>query len=149
MYICPNCKQTFDNPTNFCPSCGSAVVEATPVAEPTPIVEPTPVVEATPGPSLGKVIAGMAIAIAGAIFAIVGFIYTAVAMIVEGMFAFVFALVYMFFSLPLALVGLIISKNCANAGSTSKMCGIGKTLGIIGVILSGLMFLLGFIALIG
>ena len=40
MYICPNCKATSEQPTNFCASCGAAMmVQEAPVAE-QPVVSP-------------------------------------------------------------------------------------------------------------
>ena len=144
MYICSNCKQTFENPINFCPSCGSAVVEETPVVEPTPYIPPMQTYSA---PSLGKVITGMALSIAGLFFAGIGFIYTLIFLALDGAMAFGMSFGFMIFSLPLALIGMIMSNKNIAAGSTNKMAKLGKTFGLIGIIATGVMFFFGLIAL--
>ncbi len=98
-------------------------------------------------PSLGKVITGMALSIAGLAFAGLGLLYTLMFLAVETEVAFAFSLVMSFFSFPLSLVGFILSKNNVNAGSTSAMSRIGKILGLIGIIASGVMLFLGFIGI--
>lgn len=197
MYICPNCKATSEQPTNFCASCGAAMmVQEAPVAEqpvvpveqPVPVAasvapatEEVPVVEAEPvvtpppayqqpayqqpayqqqpqyqyvqqpipvvqnAPSLGKVITGMALSIAGIAMAALGLLYTLMFIAIEGEMAFAFSLVMGLFSFPLSIVGFIMSKGNVNAGSTSAMSRVGKTLGLIGIILSGVMLFLGFV----
>lgn len=189
MYICPNCKATSETPTNFCASCGAAMMvqeapapapvtepvapvaqPAAPAAEEIPVVQAEPVVTPPPAyqqpayqqqpqyqyvqqpapvvqnaPSLGKVITGMALSIAGIAFAGIGLLYTLMFLAFEGEAAFAISLVMSMFSLPLSLIGFILSKNNVNAGSTSAMSRIGKTLGLIGIILSGVMLFLGFI----
>lgn len=98
-------------------------------------------------PSLGKVITGMALSIAGISFAGLGLLYTLMFLAVETEVAFAFSLVMSFFSFPLSIVGFILSKNNINQGSTSAMSRVGKILGLIGIILSGVMLFLGFIAI--
>jgi hypothetical protein len=97
---------------------------------------------------LGKVIAGMAIAIGGIFFATLAFFATLGSMS-DGEVAFGLSFAYGgFFGLPLSLVGLILSKGAVNEGSTSAMAKTGKILGLIGVILSAVALGLGFLALI-
>ena len=157
MFICPNCQNTSNEPSNFCPKCGSRMIEqpaqtatytapampeapafTAPIFEPTlnpyPAPQPTSIpYEPVKKAPLGKVIAGMAIAIAGFIFAILTIFYTLFFLSMEHSMAIVFA-VYLggFFAFPLSLVGFILSKSAANAGSTSAMTKVGKILGLIG-----------------
>lgn len=99
-------------------------------------------------PSLGKVITGMVLSIAGIAFAGLGLLYTLMFLAVETEVAFAFSLVMSFFSFPLSIVGFILSKNNINQGSASAMSRVGKTLGLIGIILSGVMLFLGFIGIV-
>ncbi len=182
MYICPNCQNTSDTPSNFCSKCGTPMVEkapevvaaAAPAPEtiPAPAPMPEPPVYTAPQPMpqapaftvpqpisiayepekkvpLGKVIAGMAIAIAGIFFAAIALLVTLATIGEDAEIAFGMSFAYGgFFGFPLSLVGLILSKGAVNAGSTSAMAKTGKILGLIGVILSAVSLGLGFLALI-
>lgn len=159
MYICPNCNKTSETPLNFCSECGTPMVEQAPAQpvyeqpayqqpayqQPQPMYQYTQTVSAEP--SKGKVITGMALSIAGLSFAAIGLLYTLMFMAVEPEAGFAFGFVLSFFSLPLSIVGMVISNGCINAGSTSAMSRIGKKLGLVGLILSGVMLFFAFISL--
>ena len=59
--------------------------------------------------------------------------------------AFIFGIIMFCICFPLSLIGLLLSKNTGEPNTFSK---IGKILGIIGIIISGLILLFGFIGLI-
>ena len=166
MFICPNCQNTSIEPSNFCPKCGSKMIEkpaeaatytapampeasaytAPSMPEAPAFSAPTfePAAYTTPQPTsipyqpekkvpLGKVIAGMAIAIVGFVLSMLTLLYTFLFLSMEREIAVFFA-VYLggFFAFPLSLVGFILSKSSANAGSKYAMTKVGKILGLIG-----------------
>lgn len=165
MYICPNCNKTSETPLNFCSECGTPMVEQAPAQpvqpvqpvyeqpayqqpayqQPQPMYQYTQTVSAEP--SKGKVITGMALGIAGLSMAALGLLYTLIFMAAEPEVGFGFGFVFSLISAPLAIVGMVISNGCINAGSTSAMSRIGKKLGLVGVILSGVMLFFAFISL--
>ena len=106
-----------------------------------------PAAPATEAPSKGKVIVGMVMGIAGLALAAIGLLYTLI-FTIEPEMAFGFAFFWSMFRLPLSLVGMIMSNGNINAGDTSAMSSVGKKLGLIGLILSGVMLFIGF-AMIG
>lgn len=156
MYFCPNCGKTSDVEVAYCSACGTAMkpqgVPAAPVAtNETPVyvpaaVQPAPVSNKA---ALGKAIAGMSIAIGGFVFALLGILYVFIGLTAYPAMAFGFAFAFSFFSLPLSIVGMVLSKGAINEGSTSSMASVGKKLGTAGMIVSFVMLFLGFIALIG
>lgn len=91
-------------------------------------------------PSKGKTITGMILSIAGAAMGALGMFYSFIftmmgledpEMAIGG---FVFGIVFAIFSVPLSLIGLLLSKN-----GTHTMNKVGKILGIVGLALSGAM----------
>lgn len=167
MYICPNCQHTSETEAAFCSLCGAAMVEqavSAPAYQP-PVEEPvyqqpayaqpaqpvysypeTPVVEE---PSKGKTIAGMIMGIAGAAMSGLGALYTFIFTMLgivedeEMLFgAFGAAFGFALFSVPLSLVGLLLSKN-----GTNTMNKLGKILGIVGLAATGAMLFFAFILL--
>ncbi len=105
-----------------------------------------PVVEE---PSKGKTIAGMIMGIAGAVMSGIGALYTFIFTMLgiaedeEFIFAaFGAAFGFALFSVPLSLVGLLLSKNGSNT-----MNKIGKILGIVGLAATGAMLFFSFIFL--
>lgn len=141
-------------PATEAPTTEAPVIEAPkpPVAaEPTyqpPFYQQPPqyAVQVNP-PSKAKAITGMALSAAGLAFAFMGFLYTLIFMMVDGAAGLGMSIGFGIFSLPLSLVGLIISGNNRNAGDRTVFSKIGKILGIVGVILSGVSFLIGFAGL--
>ena len=92
----------------------------------------------TTGPAKAKVIIGMVLSIVGiAMAAICFFTYFSNLDYNGGAYAFGYAIGFSIFSFPAALVGLIMSNGNRNEGDTSAMSKIGKILGLVGVILSG------------
>ena len=108
-------------------------------------------------PSKGK-------AIAGGILGIVGFGFGAFAMlfsflnilfmqemdydfaVLVALYA-VYGLIFAFIGLPLSIVGTVLAGGAVNNGSNLGVAKAGKILGIIGIILSGVSILVGFIAI--
>lgn len=182
MFICPNCQNTSDTPTNFCSKCGTPMVEKAPEVVSAPMPEapapafteapkmPEPPVYTAPQPMpeapvytapqpisiayepekkvpLGKVIAGMAIAIAGFVFAVLTVLYSLIFLAVEPEVAIVFAVwVGGFFAFPLSMVGFVLSKGSVNAGCKSPMAKVGKILGLVGFICAAASFALTVVA---
>ncbi len=153
MRICPNCNNTSQEAINFCPKCGTAMVEQAPPAPPVQPVyqEPVqpqyqyqqPVYTAAP-PSKAKSIVGMALSIAGIAMSSLASFYSLIFLIEEELEGVaVSGILFFFFSFPLSLVGLILSKNYINAGGTNTFSRVGKILGIVGVILSSVMLFFG------
>ncbi len=105
-----------------------------------------PVAPPQNAPSKGKVIVGMVLGIAGLAMASLGLLYTFIFSEIA-MGGFVFGLVFSMISTPLSLVGLIMSNGNIKAGDTSSMSSVGKKLGLIGVILSGVMLFIAFVSL--
>lgn len=158
MFVCPNCNNKTELPSKFCSNCGSPMVEQAPEYQEPQYQEPQYQQAQYQQPqyqyqqpaspvSKGKVIAGMAISIAGLAFSALGLMYT-LAMMAEPFGAFVMGFVFSMFSLPLSLVGLCLSNGCYNEGDRSAMSSVGRKLGLVGTILSGVMIFLAFIALI-
>ena len=161
MYICPNCNYSTEEQSNYCPVCGSQVVEVQPQPQPQPVYQqpdlyaqqyqaynqyyqPQPAAQV----SKGKIIVSMILSIVGLAFAGLGLLYTFVGLATGGVgVALAMAVVFGIFSVPLSIVGLILSTSCIRAGAQSGMVKVGKILGLIGVIASGVMLLLGLMSL--
>ena len=169
MYICPNCNYTTEDASNYCPVCGSKVVEVQPQpVQPVQYEQPAqpqqvqytqadPYAQqynmyyqqtAVQPVSKGKIIAGMVLSIVGLFFAAMGLLYTFVGLVsAEIGLALGFAIAFGMFSVPLSIVGLVLSAGAQRQGSDSGMSKVGKILGLIGVIASGVMLLLGLMSL--
>ncbi len=165
MYICPNCNYTTEEVSNYCPVCGSKVVEV----QPQPVQyeqysQPQPVQYTQADPyaqqyqyyaqppvanvSKGKIIVGMILSIVGLAFGGFGLLYTFIGLATTEIgVALAMAIAFGIFSVPLSIVGLILSAGAQRQGSTSAMAKAGKILGLIGVIASGVMMLLGLMSL--
>ena len=142
MYMCPNCKRTYEKPSNFCAYCGSAINKQ-PIVQEQPnsqdSVQPQYVHyyrPASTGPAKAKVIVGMVLSIVG--FGIICFLiymYFWYLFLLDGESAFSLIFPIGIFS-PAALVGFIMSNNNRQQGDTSNMSKVGKSLGLLGFILS-------------
>ncbi len=97
-------------------------------------------------PSMAMKIVSMALAIGGFAFACMNALYTLIFLSADPEMALGFAFVMDFFSLPLSLVGFILSLKCRNAGDTSTMTKVGKALGLAGTITSAACFFIAFFA---
>ena len=156
MYFCPNCGKTSETEVAFCSACGTAMKpQGVPTAPAAPVYAPvyapatSQSAPASSKPALGKAIAGMAMGIAGFVFALLGILYVFMGLTAEPALGFGFSIGFGIFSLPLSIVGMVLSKGAINEGSTSSMASVGKKLGTAGMIVSFVMLFLGFIALIG
>jgi len=147
MYTCPHCQFNTETPSAFCPQCGAnmSMPQQPQQAYQQPIyqqpVYQQPVYPQYPQQSAGsrgQKIAGMILGISGFVVAILGFIYTIIFIDIEEEAAFIFGMMFSMISLPLSIVGMILSIK-------SRMATPGKVFGIIGTILSGIVL---FIALI-
>jgi len=157
MYICPNCNYSTEESSNYCPVCGSQMVEV----QPQPVYQqPDPYAQQyqayngyyqqAPAPqvSKGKIIVGMILSITGLVFAGLGLLYTFIGLATGAVgVALAMAIAFGIFSVPLSVVGLILSVGCLRDGAQSGMAKVGKILGLIGVIASGAMLLLGLMSL--
>lgn len=159
MYICPNCNKQSEVPANFCTSCGTPMVMAPDVQTPAQAAyqAPAPVQpqyyqptcnypQQPKAPSKGKAVTGMALGIAGLVFSVLGFFYlmlfSAAGLAEEAGVVLSFACG--FFGFPLSLVSMILSNSSRSNGDTTVFSKLGKIFGLIGVILSGLLLLIGF-----
>ena len=164
MYICPNCNNTSEQATNFCPSCGARMVQEVPIAQPVyqqtvsqPMVYAHPINMESNKPGIGKVIVGMVFGIVGFVFALMGIYMVLVSLAAAGdsyyfyeelmAEAATFGLIWPMFSMPLSLVGMNISRGNRNNGDSSAMSNVGKILGMIGFIISCVLPALGIIIL--
>lgn len=131
------------------------MVEAAPT-QPVQPVQPVyayapvqPAVAATPVPTkkdkiLGFV--GMGLSIGGLFLGVIGLLYTFIFLAGEVAVATtVFALFFGMFSMPLSIVGRILSKKSMDAGNVSTPCSIGCKLGLAGIIVSAVMLFFGLI----
>lgn len=99
------------------------------------------------GGDRAKGIVGMAMAIGGMALAIMGLLYVLIGLEEGDGFSFGLAIGFGIFSLPLSIVGRIMAGKSQEAGNTSGMCSTGRTLGLVGLIVSAAMFFFGFISL--
>lgn len=93
-------------------------------------------------------IIGMVISSIGLIFAVLGFIYVLIYASLSGTLSFSAAIGCGIFSLPLSVIGYIFSRSSANSGNFSICCRLGNIFGLIGMILTGVSVLLGYILMI-
>ena len=139
MSFCPNCGNLMDPSANFCKNCGAAVTE--------PGMAPamtTPPVYYKRRKVLGFV--GMGLSVGGVAMAGIGLLYTLIGLM-SGIMAFIFSLFFGFYSIPLSLVGGVLSDKARSMGNPSSVCTIGSKLRIVGIIISVAMLFLGVIGL--
>ena len=113
-----------------------------------PYGQPTynqPVYYQPEAPSKAKAITGMALSAAGLLFAVMGFFDTLMSMGFDGAYALGMSIGFGIFSLPLSLVGLIMSSKARSNGDMSIFTKLGKIFGLVGTILSGVTILFGII----
>ena len=99
-------------------------------------------------PNKAKSIVGMALGIGGLALAAFGLLYTLIFLSMEAGLAFGYSIGFGIFSMPMSIVGMVISRGNIDAGDESAMSNVGKNLGLVGMILSCVMLFLGFIALL-
>lgn len=176
MYSCPNCTYQTETEVNFCPLCGSKLVnnEPAPVVAPATEViqnepvqpvqpvqpvtysyQPTPTAQPqyVPQPQYTPQTQGpsLAMKIVGMALSIGGFFFAFLAffgsMSILGYDeAFSVAFVYSIFSLPLSIIGLIFSIKSSSQGDTSAFSKVGKIFGIIGLALMGFILFVSLVA---
>lgn len=152
MSFCVKCGYRIESDDKFCFACGAPVAgresEPAPVAAPYPVVQPGLVPVMTEPPRLSvktKVLGfvGMGLSIGGFVIAILGILYTMIFMEIPPAGA-VFAFYLSVFSMPLSIVGRILSKKSIEGGNQSTVCTVGTRLGLAGIIISAVMLFLGF-----
>lgn len=108
-------------------------------------VQPQYVAPQPSTPSKAKAIVGMALGAAGLFFAVMGFFYTLAFVAIDGAFAIGMSIGFGIFSMPLSLVGFIMSSKARNAGDRSVFTKLGKIFGLVGTIVSGVNLIVGII----
>ena len=168
MLFCSQCGTQLEESAKFCSKCGTPVaapVEApvetpveTPVAAPaatTPVYTPVysapvysaPATVEVSGSTKAQGFIGMGLAIGGLFFAVLGLIYTLVGLDYDAL-GFGMSIGFGIFSMPLSIVGRILSRKSMDCGNTSGVCRAGSGLGLAGFIVSCVMFAFGFISLL-
>lgn len=145
MSTCYKCGNEFEYGDKFCRSCGAVLPAEPPVQEPVAVIPAEPVVS-TKTKVLGFV--GMGLGIGGLVFGSLGCLYTLLGLLTEGVAGFVFSLVFGLFSVPLSIVGKILSNQSHEGGNPSSSCTVGSRLALAGIIVSGVMLFFGFIGLL-
>ncbi|MBQ3146444.1 MAG: zinc ribbon domain-containing protein [Oscillospiraceae bacterium] len=155
MSFCSNCGNPLEENAKFCSKCGSSVaapVESAP-AEPvysapvyTPIYSTPAVIPEVSGKAKAMGFIGMGLGIGGLFISILGIIYTLLGMGFEGL-GFGFSIAFSLFSMPMSIVGRILSGKSMEGGNFSGACKAGSGLGLAGLIISCVMLFLGFISL--
>lgn len=166
MYICKNCNHTSETMLNFCPICGNAMVLEQPAEVQNPDTYQNPVVfqnnvivtqpESAKKPNLAKKIVGMALSIEGFGVAVINAIYVAIFLLAGlvggetemGIASLVLTVVLGVFGLPGSIIGLAFSNSARNAGDTSAFSRIGKALGLAGIIVFAVCFMLSFLTIV-
>lgn len=145
MNFCSHCGNPVKEGAKFCDACGAAF-EA-PVAEApvyTPPVYAEPVVS---GKTKAMGFVGMGLSIGGLFFAIIGLIYSLVGLGLPGL-GFGFSIGFGIFSMPLSIIGRILSNKSIRGGFNSGAPRAGAGIGLAGLIISCVMLLIGIISLI-
>lgn len=139
MYCCPNCNRRSEQPSNYCPNCGSAM---TMVQEYREYYQPT-----TRKVPLAKKIVGMALSAFGLVMAATGvfetLLFAAAYRDIKG--GLIAAIIFGLFSLPGSIIGLSISASNIANGDTSAFGKVGMILGIVGIGAAAFSFLLGLV----
>ncbi len=170
MSFCSNCGKSLTETDKFCKYCGTAapataepVTPVAPAPQPTPVTPVTPVAQPAPTavqtapvytvPSCSKKakalgFVGMGLGIGGLVFAVLGILYTFIGLAVDEILGFTYAFVFGIFSMPLSIVGKILSGNSQDAGNCSAPPSVGSKLGLAGIIVTAVMLFIGFICLV-
>ena len=145
MSFCSHCGNQLESGDKFCRACGAAVV-AEPVQNvPAPVaVKAEPVID---GKTRALGFVGMGLGIGGVVMGALGLLYTMIGLNLEGM-GFAFSLIFGLFSMPMSIVGRILSNKSIEGGNTSGVCSAGTKLGMAGMIVSAVMLFFGFISLV-
>ena len=166
MLFCTNCGTQLNEETRFCPGCGKAVASeqtgAAPqsaqiyVPAPTPMVAPYPAEVVVPTKSKVMGFISMGLGIEGLVLAVFGIFYTLIVAAAfsgpyyyENPTAFIIALYFSLFTLPSCIVGLVLSGKSSSCGVTTTPASVGKKLSIAGIIVTGVMLFIGFVAMLG
>lgn len=145
MTFCSQCGNQLASGDKFCRSCGASVPEATVQNTPAPVMVKAEPVVSGKIKALGFV--GMGLGIGGVAMGSLGLLYSLIGLNLVGM-GFVWAMIFGLFSVPLSIVGRILSNKSIEGGNTSGAASAGAKLGIAGLIVSAVMLFFGFISLI-
>ena len=161
MYICTKCNNTSDEAINYCPICGTKMQEvvlnsiepvAPTYAEPQVPAYASPEIYYTPAPiekpSLAKKIVGMVLSIVSFSMSALTSLYVLMFLLSAldgesdmGIVSMVFTVIMAMFILPGSIIGISFSSKARNLGDTSKMSGVGKGLGLAGIIILAVCFI--------
>ncbi len=156
MFVCKSCGEKFDAPVKFCNKCGSSMIEpetasysSEPVYGTYGTTYSTPVTPAPSSPA-GKIlgIISMVCGITGIIFAAIAFFMSCAALgayYPEGPASL--AMFYALFFVLFGIAGMVLGSMSKNKGFTGSMATVGKTLGLVSVIVCGVTFFFSLIAL--
>ena len=146
MSFCSHCGNQMEAGDKFCRVCGTAVPEeSAPQNVPAPVaVKAEPVID---GKTRALGFVGMGLGIGGVVMGALGLLYTMIGLNLEGM-GFAFSLIFGLFSMPMSIVGRILSNKSIEGGNTSGVCSAGTKLGMAGMIVSAVMLFFGFISLV-
>ncbi len=145
MRYCSNCGALNETEANFCSNCGKPVNQITEHMEGNTNNNYQPIYSYTQGtPQAANTVPEPA-PVKGKVFGILSFVFGIVSTVLS--FIALFPLVgqiFGFFYLAMAIVGLVFSGK-----SDFRLAKPGKILCIVGIVLSGLFLILGFIILFG
>lgn len=156
MLFCTNCGTQLNEGTKFCPGCGKAIASEQNYTAPQPAQiyapAPTPVVVTAPAevvvPTKSKVLGfvSMGLGIGSLIFAVISIFYTLMMSSLEAAAGVFFAFYFGAFSLPLSIVGMVLSGKSSSCGITTTPASVGKKLSVAGLVVSCVAMFISLIA---
>lgn len=107
--------------------------------------------EAPKAPSKALKFVGMGLSIEGfataVLFGLYSFIFSMIEEMAETGMGFGYAFCSLLIALPSCIIGMIFSNKCRDAGDLSTVTKVGKSLGLAGIIVSGVTFFIAILAL--
>ncbi|MBR0360164.1 MAG: hypothetical protein IIX21_03525 [Clostridia bacterium] len=149
MFVCKNCGEKFDTQVNFCNQCGSSAIE--PEEIPVYTAEPVYTYSAPVAPASSSP-AGKILGIISMVCGIVGIFFTGISFFMSfGGFTdddiASMAMFYALFFVAFGIAGMILGSMSKNKGFMGSMATVGKTLGMVSIIVAGVAFFFSFIGL--
>ena len=149
MFACNNCGEKLDTQVNFCNQCGSSAIE--PEEIPVYTAEPVYTYSAPVAPASSSP-AGKILGIISMVCGIVGIFFTGISFFMSfGGFTdddiASMAMFYALFFVAFGIAGMILGSMSKNKGFMGSMATVGKTLGMVSIIVAGVAFFFSFIGL--